>query len=142
MLLLIMLSFTACSQTKKMTDSGNIAQNNSDSYIILGQGGGFTGRYEFYEVRRTGVVNQIIDNSDTIFYSQLGEDVTNSIFEQLSSLSLNDFQNSAPGNMNYSLKIYQRGETHAVNWSDNNNPKDDILKFYQFVYTKIKVSKQ
>jgi hypothetical protein len=138
MLFLMCLSFTACAQTNKLTSDSVELKSKHDPYFIVSQGGGFTGKYETFMVLKSGLVNKLGENQDTVFYKELPWKTADSLFQMMEAIDFHEERSSAVGNMNYSLTIFKNGKNQRLSWADNKSPKKEVLDFYQFALKTIK----
>jgi hypothetical protein len=107
--------------------------------FIIGEGGGFTGKYILYRLSSNGKTELYDEQNDT--YQDIGnvpKAKAEAIFDELSELNLVDYEFYRPGNMNYRITVSGEGRTNSITWSDNRSPDDEVLFFYKKVMNEIR----
>jgi len=89
-------------------------------------------------VLKSGLVNKLGENQDTVFYKELPWKTADSLFQMMEAIDFHEERSSAVGNMNYSLTIFKNGKNQRLSWADNKSPKKEVLDFYQFALKTIK----
>ena len=124
--------------TSKEENADKTAENyTSPTSFIIGEGGGFTGKYVLYRLSSDGKTELYDEKNDT--YTEVGNvKKANEIFKELSALNLLDYEYYKPGNLNYRITISGEGRTNTITWSDNRSPDEKVLFFYKKVMNEIR----
>ncbi len=140
LLLSAILLFAGCSTSKKMKAQENDSTIKTNiTQFVVGQGGGFTGQYDFYLVKKSGEVFLTDDSFQEISaYTTLDEKKTSMLFAMLEELHINMSDQNPPGNMNFSLVVFEEENRYTLSWADQNKPKKNILTFYEYAFSEIK----
>lgn len=105
--------FCSCSANKK-----TLAMN-SPYYIIVGEGGGFTGAYTQYKIHESGLIEQF-DFKEKSYseIAKLNESVVRPFFTKVEELNLGEMEISSPGNMSQYFEInYKEIKDHHLTWA-------------------------
>ena len=129
----ILLICLACKATKKESAVAH------DTFLLLGQGGGFTGRYEEYIIREGGSVEKWNEqNKTSIPLGELGVETTRELFQNWNKLDKQNLKALAPGNMNYRISyVGPQGEI-TIKWSDAQVPNPQIIDFFKKYYALLR----
>jgi hypothetical protein len=108
------------------------AQKNNDSNecLIIGNGGGITGRWEFYKIKANGEV--LYKANLTTDYEKIGKiskKSAESYFQQVADFKLDSLALNQPGNMSYLIELQDETSKHKALWSGNDAPKT-LTEFY------------
>lgn len=138
-LLLFMLAFSllyTCKTERLMPG------NTSSPYIIVGNGGGFTGMQTSYCLMKDGSVFQIGDNDTTFnFMFKISKDLTTQLFSSYDQLGFKNFQLNDPGNRYFYIEYKDRGINHKILWNSN-SPNTKNLKIYHDLVMNVIKSNQ
>lgn len=138
----------SCSASKTTSEEGVSNEETSEKPIetkteltsfIIGEGGGFTGKYILYRLSSNGKTELYKEESDT--YQEIGnveKTKAKQIFEELIELNLLDYEYYMPGNMNYRITVSGEDRTNTITWSDSRSPDDEVLFFYKKVMNEIR----
>ena len=136
----------SCSVSKTAGEDNSSKEETADkatevsttpSSFIIGEGGGFTGKYVLYRLSSDGKTELYDEKNDT--YTEVGNvKKVNEIFEELAELNLLDYEYYKPGNLNYRITISGEGRTNTITWSDNRSPDEKVLFFYKKVMNEIR----
>ncbi len=108
-----MFLFCNCSSNKKTV------MLDSPYYIIVGEGGGFTGAYTQYKIHEDGIIDLFDFKTKT--YNKISK-VDNSVvapfFTKIEELELGEIELSSPGNMSQYIEInYKEIKDHRLTWA-------------------------
>jgi hypothetical protein len=108
------------------------AQKNNDSNecLIIGNGGGITGRWEFYKIKANGEV--LYKANLTTDYEKVGKiskKSAESYFQQVADFKLDSLALNQPGNMSYLIELQDEKSKQKALWSGNDAPKT-LTEFY------------
>ena len=138
----------SCSMSKTTGEEGvsneetiekQVEKTDEPTTFMIGEGGGFTGKYIMYRLSSTGKTELYDEENDT--YKEIGnvdKTKTKEIFEELAELNLLDYEYYMPGNMNYRITISGEDRTNNITWSDSRSPDDKVLFFYKKVMNEIR----
>lgn len=92
---------------------------DSPYYIIVGEGGGFTGAYTQYKIHEDGIIDLFDFKTKT--YNKISK-VDNSVvapfFTKIEELELGEIELSSPGNMSQYIEInYKEIKDHRLTWA-------------------------
>ena len=122
--LLILLALSACNSNK------NTSTSQDNSYLIVGEGGGFAGTYEQYKINQDGLIE--VYNFKEKNYSTLCKVKSKEVigfFDTISSLNLGEVEMESPGNMSQYLEInYQNIHDHKLIWEKRKNSVNEELQ--------------
>lgn len=121
------------------TTEKTVEKAEEPTTFIIGEGGGFTGKYIMYRISSTGKTEMYDEEKDT--YKEIGnvnKAMTKEIFEELAELNLLDYEYYMPGNMNYRITLSGEDRSNTVTWSDSRSPDDEVLFFYKKVMNEIR----
>ncbi len=137
----ILLMITACGGAKTV-DLNDKEEIEKGVYLLLGEGGGFTGAYNEYFLYIDGRV-EIWDEmeQESVFKGSIPKKEAAAIFEKWEELSAKEVPNSRPGNMNYRIGYYENGTVKTLRWSDNQVVDDELLEFYRRTFEALKNAK-
>ncbi|MCT4622342.1 MAG: hypothetical protein N4A46_01870 [Schleiferiaceae bacterium] len=150
-ILFTVFALQACNTQKPVSgDVEDVPTENEDKPVekreamslIIGEGGGFTGRYTFYRLSENGQVD--LYNEQEEIYTEVGKlksSFASRVFEEAEQLKLGDMEYYKPGNMNYRITITDEGQSNTINWSDNQSPGQEVLLFYKKVMNEISTLK-
>jgi hypothetical protein len=127
------------SVSNEETAEKQVEKTDEPTTFIIGEGGGFTGKYIMYRLSSTGKTELYDEENDT--YKEIGnvdKTKTKEIFEELAELNLLDYEYYMPGNMNYRITISGEDRTNNITWSDSRSPDDKVLFFYKKVMNEIR----
>lgn len=128
----------SCSGTKNMPVK-TVDQTQHEEFIIISQGGGFTGVYESYMIKSTGDVFQInAAEKDSLQIGKLNGLINDSLFTIARSLNFSEATNTAPGNMTYRIMVNLEDRKQEVSWADDAKQKKDILLFFEYAFLEVK----
>jgi len=132
-IIVILFSFimvnTSC-QTKKYTPL-----DYSENMVIFGSGGGFAGTVNEYCILQNG----------QCFFKKAGEKVfnevssiednkVNQVFDIYKTLSLQEIEIKAPGNMYYFVKFGKKEKMHEMLWGAyGQDPPQKLKSYYDFL---------
>lgn len=125
-------------KNEKSTEK-TVEEADEPTTFIIGEGGGFTGKYIMYRISSTGKTEMYNEEKDT--YKDIGnvnKAMTKEIFEELAELNLLDYEYYMPGNMNYRITLSGEDRTNTITWSDSRSPDDEVLFFYKKVMNEIR----
>lgn len=93
----------------------------SNNYIIVGEGGGFTGVYIQYKIDEKGNVYRYDFKQATyIRKGRLKDNEVKPLFAKIEELDLGDIELSSPGNMSQYIEItYKEIKEHRLTWAMN-----------------------
>ena len=131
-LTLLLLTF-AC-KAKKIVESSVPA----DSYIVIGQGGGFTGKYIQFKINGDGKIEEFnFSNESYSQIAQLKATEVSGYFDRIDSLSIGEMDVINPGNMSQYLEVnYKDIKNHKLIWPMKESAiKENIQSFYTDCYT-------
>lgn len=129
----ILLICLACKTTKEESAVAH------DTFLLLGQGGGFTGRYEEYIIHKGGSVEKWNEeNKTTTPLGKLDTERTRELFKDWDKLNKQNLRGLTPGNMNYRISyVAPQGET-TIKWSDAQVPNPQIVDFFKKYYALLR----
>lgn len=105
----------------------------------IGSGGGFTGKYIEYKVCSNGKIYDISNGQKETLFATFDKNKIKNIFSEFDKLNLDQLIFSAPGNMNYYIRITTENGTHEIKWGDfKKSPPQNILNFYNKVWNEIR----
>ena len=112
---------------------------NSDSKIVFGNYGGFTGAYSEFI---------IFGNGDTIFKNstkdqgtiirQLNEEQVLDVFQNISAMELYKLNLHDPGNLSYFLKFEYKNTSYHLLWGGVEEIPENLKKYYNSLATLTK----
>ena len=105
--------------------------------LILGSGGGVTGKYTEYIIQPDGAV--LLDKLDKNPAKQIrtfDKAMMDKINAQFDALNFFTLKFNEPGNMNYYVKCRQGNTENKVQWGkpSKGTPPAEVMKFYDTVY--------
>lgn len=129
-----LLLFTFACKSKKALESSVPV----DSYIVVGQGGGFAGTYIQFKINGDGKIEEFNFSDES--YSQIVQlkaTEVSSYFAQIDSLSIGEMDVTNPGNMSQYLEVnYKDIKSHKLIWPMKESAiKENIQSFYTDCYT-------
>ena len=106
----------------------------NDDYILVGSGGGITGRWEFYKLHADGQVLHRANLADV--YSPIGKlsrQNTATAFKQVVALKLDSLALDLPANMSYLIEYQQDNVKSKALWGSNTEAKapQNVIDFYE-----------
>ncbi len=124
----ILFMIASCGGSK--TVEGN-SKTEKEMYLLIGQGGGFTGAYDEYILYPDGRV-EVWDEKEqeSVFKGNISKTEASAIFESWAKLSDLQVPAGKPGNMNYRIGFHTNGTVKTFSWSDNQNIDASISEFY------------
>lgn len=112
-----------------MGSCNNMKAVQSDEYIKIGNGGGFTGIETIYTVYKNGQIEQ----NGKIMNKLKSSDV-NQIFNNIETLKLNSIEWNKPGNLYKFIEYSINGQVHKKTWDSNSTEINEKLNlFYDHV---------
>ncbi len=113
-------------------------------HFIIGQGGGFTGKYTEFKLHQNGTVEQKNFGAGIYEpYATMEKEAVTSFFNELAQLQLTNYTFNHPGNMTWYLEMPHNDELHTVKWGDHNHPvRADVKAFYDKVNLYVRGLKQ
>lgn len=135
MLLSALLLVVQCSSKKERQ------LMESNNYIIVGEGGGFTGAYIQYKIEGNGIIYQYDFMQEAyIRKGRLKDNELSPLFAKIEELDLGDIELSSPGNMSQYIEItYKDIKEHRLIWAMQSkavNP--EIQAFFDSCYSLCK----
>lgn len=119
----------ACGSNKV---SKTLTPLEESTYLLVGQGGGVTGEYEEYILRKSGHVYKWDDmNGKATLKGSLGGEKTEKVFQDWMELSIEGGQPPKAGNMNYRILYHSTEKTFFIRWGDNQQMSAEIMSFYK-----------
>ncbi|MFH0893861.1 MAG: hypothetical protein V2A54_05450 [Bacteroidota bacterium] len=105
--------------------------------IILGSGGGVTGKYVEHIINSDGTI--MLDKLDKNPAKQIrtfDKSMMDKINAQFDALNFFTIKYNEPGNMNYYVKCKAGNQENKVQWGKptKGTPPADVVKFYDTVY--------
>lgn len=126
--------FTSCGGAKTVELKSD-AEPEKEVYLLIGEGGGFTGAYNEYIVYPNGRV-EVWDEleQESIFKGNITKQEAAAIFDKWGEIGELGRAGGKPGNMNYRIGYYENGTVKTLRWSDSQAVEDSILEFYNSTY--------
>jgi hypothetical protein len=109
----------------------SMAQKNEQ--IVIGSGGGFTGRWEFYKLKANGEVSyrvNLASNFEKI--GKISKKEATVYFDQVKALQLDSLDVNQPGNLSYLIEYHIDEAIQRVIWGgsvDTMTPPQ-LTRFY------------
>jgi hypothetical protein len=101
----------------------------SDEFLRIGNGGGFTGIETIYTVFKNGQVE-----SGGKVIKRLKSSDTDQLFGNIDILKLNEIDYNKPGNLYKFIEYTLNGKTHKIAWDSNSTEVDQkLILFYDHV---------
>jgi len=121
----------ACKSTKDA-----VKNTEHPSYILFGNGGGFTGKTTTYQLAKSGQIKkQSGIKSAFNSHSTVESAVCTQIFESIDKLELKDKSLNDPGNLTYFIEIHQDGTVHRLAWGGTSQEPDSAVRgFYNLMH--------
>jgi len=114
---------------------------DSPFYIIVGEGGGFTGAYSQYKIHENGLI-ELFDFKTKSYnkVSKVDESTVAPFFKKIEELDLGEMEVSAPGNMSQYIEInYKEIKDHRLTWAMKANAvKPAIQSLFDECFTLCK----
>ncbi len=109
-------------------------------HFVIGQGGGFTGKYDIYKVHNDGKIEKKDDRGDSYTYlKNMPIDSATVCFTTLDKLALENIKFEYPDNMTYFIEVNNGTEINRIKWGNMSHPiRKDIESFYRRVSKMIK----
>jgi hypothetical protein len=127
----ILLSFFIVALLTSCSSSGKVADDTKSEKLIFGSGGGFTGMYISFEIRKDGHIFNILHDNSKNEVKKLRKKQTREIFTQAGKLRLNQPAFNHPGNMTWFIKYKFAGDSTEFKWGDTNfSAPSEIKDFY------------
>ncbi len=137
----IAILLTACGGTKSV-DVKQRGDNVKEVYLLVGEGGGFTGAYNeyiLYPDARVEVWDEM--EQESIYKGSVTKKEAADIFEKWGEIGQIEVPNSRPGNMNYRIGYYENGVVKTLRWSDSQAVDEAILDFFNSTYQLLRNAK-
>ena len=96
---------------------------DSNNYIIVGEGGGFTGAYIQYKIYENGNVDRY-DFKQAVYIKKgrLKANEVKPLLSKIKALELGDIELSSPGNMSQYIEFtYNDIKDHRLTWAMKSN---------------------
>ncbi len=118
--------------------SAQIEPKNSDC-LVIGNGGGITGRWEFYKIKANGEVlykENVLTDYEKI--GKISKKTTESYFQQIQDLKLDSLALNQPGNMSFMIEFQNDNNKQKALWSGPKNSSEVPKALTEFYETLIK----
>lgn len=138
---LILVVFFSC-KTKPVVTSTTTAK--ADRIIQFGEGGGFTGMYEEFQLLETGELKYLDSKTERwILKKNFSDTQTKSFFNQLDEADIKGVDFNKPGNMSSYIELKTNGTTYRVTWgSPSAFPPQKIVDIFNLLMKEAKKSKK
>jgi hypothetical protein len=131
-LLVFSLILISCNNSKKVASQ----EVETESYFIIGSGGGFTGLYTQYKIYDSGLI-EIFDFENETYgpYLTADKNQVDDFFNQIIKLDLKNTDYSIPGNISDYIDVLTDDQTfnHIVWANGANNFNPEIIQLYDSV---------
>lgn len=137
--LIVLFAISGCNSKKSA-----IKKHQKDAYIVVGQGGGFTGTYTQFKINGDGEIEEFdFSNESYSTISSLKPAQVYGFFQQLDSLNLGEVEMQNPGNMSQYIEFsYSDVVDHKILWPmEESSIKENIQNFFYKCYTFCKTQK-
>ncbi|NJK87366.1 MAG: hypothetical protein HC906_16655 [Bacteroidales bacterium] len=117
---------------------GTIISQDNGKYLIVGQGGGITGKVQQYKITCNG---EVLKGSGLIEinYSQssdIGKKKAKKYFKRIKAVQTTPFKH--PGNMYYFIEFFDEGEETKYTWGSNDfSTPEELKSLYKEIWGKI-----
>ncbi len=93
----------------------------ADRIIQFGEGGGFTGMYEEFQLLETGEIKYLDPKTERwILKKNLSDTQTKSFFNQVDEADITGADFNKPGNISSYLELKTNGTSYRVTWGSSN----------------------
>lgn len=108
--------------------------------FILGKGGGFTGKYEIFQVKSNGEVFKVIDGQPAADMAiKIDKKQIVALFNEFDKLNITVVNFSYPGNMTYFIRYSDNNKTYEIKWgSPNVAPPQNYVAFFEKTWSLIR----
>ena len=115
-------------------------QDYTGARLILGNGGGFTGKYTEYilfengQVFKNNMLNETVED-----LGRIGKEETQQFFSNFEILGLSEIELHEPGNMNFYISVQRENTIHKLLWNSDSLPDQcrSAKLFYQTALKRI-----
>jgi hypothetical protein len=105
----------------------------------LGKGGGFTGKYDEYQVKSNGEVYNISNGQSPVLFKTFSKDQIKDIFRKFDGLNISSVNFSHPGNMTSYIRCEINNKTWEIKWGDAKYaPPQNVFDFFEAVWSDIR----
>ncbi len=104
-----------------------------ETYVIVGEGGGFAGSYIQYKINQNGSIEQLDFNEEKyIEIAKVSTSYVDGFFNRIEELNLGELEISSPGNMSRYIEInYMDINDHKLIWAmESTSINPDVKSFF------------
>ena len=111
-------------------------------FIELGNGGGYTGEYQYYKIATNGQVFTTSSNDTAYaYFGKISKKIAKNAYNSLADLG--DKKISEPGNLNYFIFRAEGDQVNSWLWSDDKKPATELSALYESLNKEIeKINKK
>lgn len=107
----------------------------------IGKGGGFTGKYDIYQLNINGEVYSL-NSGNSVLLKKISGKTMKLLFEELEKLRLQDIQFNEPGNITFYIRYIFQEKPVEVKWgSSKKSPPPAVSAYFEKVWDIIRNSK-
>jgi hypothetical protein len=135
----ILLSLFIISLFASCSSSGKAKSDSNSRRLIFGNGGGFTGIYNRYELFEDGNVFILLPDNTLQPLKKIRKKKACELFSHADKLQIAQPEFNHPGNMTWFIKFQANGKITEYKWGDSNNSvPNDIEDLYNQLSTIVK----
>jgi hypothetical protein len=126
LLIIILLMCNSCKTSK------------TDRSFTIGKGGGFTGKYDIFLVKKSGSVYKVTESKTEGLIKEIDKKQISEIFKQFDQLKITEANFSHPGNMTSFIRYQVDNKTYEIKWGSTNvKPPQNYIDFFNKVWNLI-----